>query len=208
MNLKRRYEGKGQTGQSEKMIAGRVVFSGRCNRCFHNQMIVRRLPAGNTAGRNKKMNPMKKILIISGFVIAILFGSFQKSNAVCSAPSGIIIDFSSKAYWDGPSQSCLPRDKGCCFHISVSIGILSPGIIHGTLDQSRDGALTFSFSKSTGVLSSTLMDFCKRGMFVLDGTGTFSDEILKKLGLPSGFKLPSGQYPYVENGDVVTVTLK
>ncbi len=44
------------------MIAGRVVFSGRCNRCFHNLMIDRNLPAGNTAGENCKKEHMKKIL--------------------------------------------------------------------------------------------------------------------------------------------------
>jgi hypothetical protein len=171
-------------------------------------MIVRRLPAENAAERNKKVNPMKKILNISGFILVILLGCFQNSKAVNSAPTGINIDFSSKAYWDGASQSCLPRDKGCCFHISIDIGMLAPGHINGTLYQSMDGVLTFSFSKKTGVLSSTLMELCKHGMFVLDGTGTFSDEILKKLGLPSAFKLPSGEYPYVENGDVVTVTFK
>jgi hypothetical protein len=171
-------------------------------------MIVRRLPTENAAGRNKKVNPMKKILIILSFILVILLGSFQKSNAVSFAPTGIEIDFSSKAYWDGASHSCLPRDKGCCFHISISVDMLAPGHINGTLDQSKDGVLTFSFSKKTGVLSNTLMELCKHDMFVLDGTGTFSDEILKRLGLPSAFKLPSGEYPYVENGDVVTITFK
>ncbi|MGA2822080.1 MAG: hypothetical protein ABSE72_00970 [Bacteroidales bacterium] len=151
---------------------------------------------------------MKKILIVASFILVILLGSFQKSNAVNSAPIGIGISFSSKAYWDGASQSCLPRDHGCCFHISINIEILAPGHINGTLDQSRNGTLTFSFSKSTGVLSSTFLELCKNGMFVLDETGTFSDEILKKLGLPSAFKLSSGEYPYVENGDTVTITFK
>gem|GEM_PF-5396831 len=45
------------------MIAGRVVFSGRCNRCFHNQMIDRRLPAGNAAERNKKRESYEKDII-------------------------------------------------------------------------------------------------------------------------------------------------
>lgn len=153
---------------------------------------------------------MKKIVFFTPIILVILLGSFQNSYAGSSAPVGIGITFSSKAYWDNTTKSCEPRDKGCCFHIEINLNVvtLAPGQIIGTLEQSKDGLLTFSFSTRTGILTATLMTLCKHGMFTLDGTGTFSDEILKKFSLPPNFTLPPGEYPYVENGDVIMVSFK
>lgn len=151
---------------------------------------------------------MKKILSISSFILVVLLGSFQNSNAVNSAPLGVGISFSSKAYWDGTTHSCLPRDKGCCIHIEFIPIVPGPGQINGTLEIRQNNEIAFSFSKRGGILSETWNELSKNGYFMLDGDGTFSQEILKKLGLPANFKLSEGRYPYTENGDVVTVVFK
>jgi len=152
---------------------------------------------------------MKKVLLFSGFIIVVLlFCAFQKSTAGNPSPIGIGIDFSSKAYWDGPSKSCLPRDKGCCFHISIDLDVLAPGHINGTLETRQNGEIAFSFSKRGGILPETWKELVKNGYFILDGNGTFSEEVLKKLGLPPSFKLSEGKYSYSENGDFVTVIFK
>jgi hypothetical protein len=126
------------------------------------------------------------------------------------APALISIDFSSKAYWDGPSHSCLPREKGCCFHIEFGSSgtLLAPGQIIGTMDIKQNKEIVFSFSKKGGIRSETIKELLNGGYFILDGEGTFSEEILKKLGLPANFKLSEGKYPYTESGDFVTVIFK
>ena len=156
----------------------------------------------------KKENPMKKILSISSFILVVLLGSFQNSNALTPAPSMIGISFSSKAYWDEGLRSCQPREKGCCIHIEFIPIVPGPGQINGTLETRQNNEIAFSFSKRGGILSETWNELSKNGYFMLDGDGTFSQEILKKLGLPANFKLSEGRYPYTENGDVVTVILK
>lgn len=171
-------------------------------------MIDRRLPAGNAAERNKKENTMKKILSISSFILVILLGSFQNSNALTSAPSIIGISFSSKAYWDEGLQRCVDREKGCCLHIALIHITPGPGQINGTLETRQNNEVAFSFSKRGGILPETWNELSKTGYFMLDGDGTFSQEILRKLGLSSNFKLSEGRYPYTENGDVVTVIFK
>ncbi|MCX6246651.1 MAG: hypothetical protein NTW10_02855 [Bacteroidetes bacterium] len=153
---------------------------------------------------------MKKILFVSGLILVILTASFKESFAVCFSPALISIEFSSKAYWDGPSKSCLPRDNGCCFHISFggSDSPVSPGKIIGSLDIRPKNEIVFTFSIKAGILPGTSKEFLKGGYFILDGEGTFSEEILAKLGLPASFRLSPGRYPYTENGDVVTVIFK
>ncbi len=151
---------------------------------------------------------MKKILSISSFILVILLGSFQNSNALTPAPSMIGISFSSKAYWDEGLRCCKPRDKGCCFHIELMPIAPGPGQINGTLETRQNNEIAFSFSKRGGILSETWNELSKNGYFILDGDGTFSQEILRKLGLPANFKLSEGNYTYTENGDVVTVVFK
>jgi hypothetical protein len=151
---------------------------------------------------------MKKIIVFSSLLIVILICSFQRSTAGNPSPLGIGIDFSSKAYWDGPSQSCLPREKGCCFHISFDFKVLAPGHIYGTLETRQNNELAFSFSKKGGLLPETWKELVRNGYFVLDGDGTFSEDLLKKLGLPANFKLSEGKYSYTENGDIATVIFK
>jgi hypothetical protein len=155
-----------------------------------------------------KINVMKKVLLFSSLLIVILICSFQKSTAGNPSPIGIGIDFSTKAYWDGPSKSCLQREKGCCFHISIEFNVLAPGHINGTIETRQNGEVAFSFSKRGGILPETWKELVRNGYFILDGDGTFSEELLKKLGLPANFKLNSGAYPYTENGEIVTVIFK
>jgi len=152
---------------------------------------------------------MKKITLVSSLLIAILFGTFQNSFAAKSAPSVFSVTFASKAYWDGPSKSCLNRDKGCCFHLEVGGGgILAPGQIIGTITTSGSNTLLFSFSKSSGITPATFADLFKNGQFILDGTGTFAEDLLSQLGLSSSFTLSAGNYSYSQNGDTIVVTFK
>lgn len=152
---------------------------------------------------------MKKIVLVSSLLIVIFFGTFQNSFAAKSAPSIINITIVSKAYWDGTSKSCLSRDHGCCIHIEIGGGgLLAPGKIIGTITSSGSNTLLFSFSKSSGITPATFADLFKNGQFILDGTGTFAEDLLSQLGLSSSFTLSSGNYSYSQNGDTIVVSFK
>ena len=142
-------------------------------------------------------------------MLALIIGiSIQTIASTNSLPIGIGIDFSSKAYWDGTTKSCLPRDKGCCFHISIEFKVIEKGQIRGTLETRPNNEIAFSFSKRGGILPETWKELVNNGYFILDGDGTFSEEILRTLGLSANFRLSVGKYSYTENGDVVTVIFK
>jgi hypothetical protein len=151
---------------------------------------------------------MKKLTQFFGlFIFVILLAGL--TAPICSAsPVGIGISFSSKAYWDNNLKRCADRERGCCFHVEITLDVLSPGHINGTLEKRQNNELVFSFSIRGGILPETYKELLKNGYFNLDGDGTFSEDVLKKLGLPAGFRLSGGSYPYSENGDVVTVTFK
>ena len=149
---------------------------------------------------------MKKIMM---FVIlsTIIFVSMNL-YALRNSPMGLLsISFSSKAYWDG--TMCAPREKGCCFHIEIG-GILrpQPGQITGDLNYSIDGSLIFTFSKTKGLLPETLKELCKSGKFIVEGEGTFQQEVLERIGYSGKLILPAGAYPYKENGDLIEVKFK
>jgi hypothetical protein len=173
-------------------------------------MIDRSLPAENAAGRIIKLKVMKKMTCISFAILIMILGSFKTSVAGKSAPLGIGITFCTKAYWDGETKSCVHCEKGCCFHIEFSTGggAFAPGQIVGTLEIRSNNVVAFSFSRKNGALPETLRTLLKDGNFILDGDGTFSEDIIAKLGLPPHFKLVAGPYSYSENGDVIVVLFK
>jgi hypothetical protein len=141
-------------------------------------------------------------------MFAMLMSISIQTNAITnSLPTGIGIDFSTKAYWDGQTKSCLQREKGFCLHISIELNML-PGHIIGSINYSPIDGLIFTFNKKTSVLSETFDELFKGGFFIMDGDGTFSDDLLLKLGLPQGYRIPAGKYPYTENGGIVTVVFK
>jgi hypothetical protein len=123
-------------------------------------------------------------------------------NALASA-NQIEVVFVSKAYWDGQTKSCLSRDHGCCIHISFRIPVLENQII-GDLNYNDVQGLTYTVSKSTGILPVTMNTLIKGGKFYFDGEGTFSEEILKSLNLPPDFKIKPGYYPVDDvNGKLI-----
>jgi hypothetical protein len=141
-------------------------------------------------------------------MFAMFMGISIHTNArTNSLPTGIEIDFSTKAYWDGQTKSCLQREKGFCLHISIGVDKPTGNMI-GSLNYSPIDGLIFTFNKKTGVISSTFNEFFMGGFFIMDGDGTFSDELLLKLGLPRGYRIPAGKYPYFENGGIVTIVFK
>jgi hypothetical protein len=149
---------------------------------------------------------MKKIMFLSTLVVLIIAGITVKANNSTTF-SQIDVVFSSKAYWDGPSQSCLPRDKGCCIHISLKILVLDNQIF-GDLTNYNEKGVKLTFSKNSGIQKTTFAELTKTGKFYIDGEGTLSEEVLKALKLPSSYKISPGYYPYQENGDLITVFLK
>lgn len=149
---------------------------------------------------------MKKITFLSTLVVLIIAGIAAKATNSATF-SQIEIIFSSKAYWDGPTKSCLPRDKGCCLHFSFKVPLLEDQIF-GDLTNYEGQGVKLSFSKKSGIQQETLIELTKTGKFYLDGEGTFSEELLKALKLPLSYKISPGYYPYQENGDLITVFFK
>jgi hypothetical protein len=182
-------------------------FSGSCNYYFQKSIIDRNLPAGNAANIKKcKIIVMKKIMFLSTLVVLIIAGIAVKATN-SAAFSQIEIIFSSKAYWDGTTKSCLPRDKGCCLHISLDVPLLDHQIF-GDLTNYEGKGVKFTFSKKSGIQQETLAELTKTGKFYLDGDGTLSEELLKTLRLPLSYKISPGYYPYQENGDIITIIFK
>jgi hypothetical protein len=149
---------------------------------------------------------MKKSAFLFTIVVSLFAGiAVKASNSVISSQIEVI--FVSKAYWDGPSKSCLDREKGCCVHIKINLPLLD-NQISGDLTNYEEQGLKFSFSKKSGIKQETLNDLIKTGKFYLDGEGTLSEELLKTLKLSSTFKIAPGYYNYKENGDIMTVFFK
>jgi hypothetical protein len=149
---------------------------------------------------------MKKItFLLTVVVIMIASVAVKATSSVISSQIEVI--FSSKAYWDGTTKSCLPRDKGCCIHISINVPLFEHQI-SGDLTNYEGQGVKLSFSKKSGIQKETLTELTKTGKFYLDGEGTLSEELLKTLKLPLSFKISPGYYPYQETGDLITVFFK
>jgi len=149
---------------------------------------------------------MKKILFLSTLIVLIIAGiAVKASNSTTFSQIDVV--FSSKAYWDGPTQSCLPRDKGCCLHFSFKVLVLDNQIF-GDLSNNNGKGVKLTFSRNIGIQKETLTELTKTGKFYIDGEGTLSEELLKALKLPLSYKITPGYYPYQENGDLITVFFK
>ena len=152
---------------------------------------------------------MKKILL---FITLSLLMIISVVNTMAEAPSsasflGISISFSTKAYWDGATRSCLSRDRGWCLHFEIDAAApVHEGTIRGELSNLTTTGLTLSFNKKTDVTAETFLTFFKSGKFLLDGDGTISEEIAKKLGLASSYVISQGAYSYKEFGNRVTIS--
>ncbi len=138
---------------------------------------------------------MKKITFLLAVIIVMI-------SATTSKATGISVSFSTKAYWSNtPPAGCLDRPRGWCFHISVDLdGIL--GVINNT-----GGVLVLTFDKKA-ISTDQYSQIFKDGKFYLDGEGTFSEELLKKLNLPTGFVLKPGYYQSEQIGEYFKVFFK
>jgi hypothetical protein len=148
---------------------------------------------------------MKKLVLVSSLIIVVLTGCFQMSTANASTPVGLGITFVTKAYWDGQTKSCISRDKGFCFHLTIGTDRPIGGQVLGSASVVNN-VLIFTFSKTTGITSDTFNALFNNGSIVLDGDGTFSSDALSQLGLSSNYYIPAGTYSYTVNGDIVTIT--
>jgi hypothetical protein len=152
---------------------------------------------------------MKKIIL---FISIMAFGLMTHASMVTetttpSTLSKFIFVFSSRAHWDGTTQSCLPQEKGWCLHIGFK-SIILDGQIIGEGTYSTSTGLIFSFNQQTGVSRKTFDELFKNGKFFLDGPGTLSDEIIRMLRLPTNYSIPAGNYPYSVDGEMVHITFK
>lgn len=130
------------------------------------------------------------------------------ANAVSPVFFSIHVVFSSKSYWDGPSKSCIPREKGGCCHIWADGMIAGPGEISGEMVVLKDRIIQFTVSRGKGMNTETYQKYFSGGRFTLDGPITFEPAVLSKLGLDPSYSVPAGSYPVSSNGDLVTVTFR
>ena len=135
-----------------------------------------------------------------------------KTMAEASSSSsllGISIYFSTKAYWDGETKSCMPRERGWCLHIELDGQSPVPiGTIRGEISNLKTTGLILSFNKKTGVTAETFSKYFKNGKIFIDGEVTMPDDLTRKLGLAPSFVIPEGAYAYKESGETVTITLQ
>lgn len=149
---------------------------------------------------------MKKIIIFF-FLISFFTVSAVNHNSIPNPPIfGIKISFSTKAYWDG--NQCAPREKGCCFHIEMTMVPPGPGQISGEMSYSMEGGLRLTTSKKDGISVDAFTELFRKGKFIINGPGTFSQDLLSKLGLNANYIVPEGEYPYTIEGDKITIIFK
>jgi hypothetical protein len=152
---------------------------------------------------------MKKVLFLISLSILVA-AAFNGAIAENPAPSpllGIKVSFSTKAYWDGSTGSCMPRPRGWCLHIEIEVLTSVPdGIISGELSNLSTTGFTFSFNRKTGITNETFSRYFTKGKVYVDGQITISEEVAKKLGLPPSYTIAEGTYGYTETRDVVTIT--
>ena len=147
---------------------------------------------------------VKLSVIMKSIFVSVCF-TFAKA-----APHGLFginVAISAKAYWDGQTKSCLPREKGGCCHIWVD-GPVGPGDKFGSLENPGNGSLVYTVSKRKGMLPETNKQYFGSGKFFIDGPITFSPDVLSKLSLKSDFSIPGGAYLCTFNGDEIIIIFK
>ena len=160
--------------------------------------------------QHKKQTHMKKIFLMTGLsLVMIIFSMNTKGSAPQSGSKRFSISFSTRAYWAGPTNGCLPRERGWCLHIAVDRIVGVPiGSIVGDISNQPAIGLAIHFNKKTGITPETFSKFFKDGKFHLDGPGTMPEELIRQLELPPAYVIPEGYYPYKEDGDMVLIVFK
>ena len=152
---------------------------------------------------------MKTIYRTSVFLVGFLLTIPVFSTTI--VPPGIIpihVVFSARAYWDGPSKSCLPREKGGCCHIWIEGMVPGPGEIFGDLVLERGNIFQLTVSRGKGMDKETQLKYFSDGTFNLEGIITFDPAVLSKLGISGNYVVPASKYPVSANGDMLTITFK
>jgi hypothetical protein len=137
-----------------------------------------------------------------------LANSVFSENFIPPMMRQIHVVFSAKAYWDGITKSCLPREKGGCCHIWTERMEPGPGEISGEMILVRGGIFQLTVSRDKGMDKETYVKYFSDGKFILDGPVTFDPDVLSKLGVDGRYVVPSGTYPFTANGDLLTITFK
>ena len=182
------------------------IFSGSWL-CFQNITTNRIWPPGTTAGKFQIPNIMKAV-----YSTSVLLMSMFLATGVFAAkftPPGIVpihIVFSGKAYWDGATKSCLPRERGGCCHIWVDALAPGTGEIFGEMAPVSGNILQLTVSKSKGMGPDTYMKYFSDGKFTVDGSITFDPNVLSKLGVNVNLVVPAGSYPFILKGDLLIIT--
>ena len=177
--------------------------------CFQNFTTKPDPAAGKIGRKQKNINTMKTMRFLSALLICLLLAGFVKnSDATPPGLFGVHVVISSKSYWDGPSQSCLPREHGGCCHIWIDGMVPGPGEISGEIEILRGKELKFTVSRAKGVSAELYRQYFSGGKFTLDGPVTFESRVLEKLGLDPNFVLAPGVYPVSVRGDDLIVTFK
>jgi hypothetical protein len=167
-------------------------------------------PAAGGHGR-KSLNSkiMKAIYRNSLILVAALFTlSAVATKVITAGMLPIHVVFSAKAYWDGPSKSCIPREKGGCCHIWMDGMEPGPGDIPGEMTMSRGNSLQLAVSRGKGMNNESWRKYIADGKFILDGPITFDPEVLSRLGAEKGVVVPAGSYPVTSNGDQLIITFQ
>ena len=152
---------------------------------------------------------MKTICHTSVLLISLLLAVNGYSEKVTPPlMRSIHIVFSAKAYWDGTTKSCTPREKGGCCHIWTERMVPGPGEIVGEMVLLKDKIILMTVSRSKGMNNETWRKYFSEGKFNFDGPITFDPEVLLNLGIDRNYILPASDYPYAVNGDNLTITFK
>jgi hypothetical protein len=152
---------------------------------------------------------MKTMYRISALLVSLLLA--VNVIAVKAIPGSIFpihVVFSAKSYWDGPSKSCLPREKGGCCHLWLEGMEPGPGEISGELVMLRGKIIQLTVSRVKGMNNETYLKYFSDGKFTLEGPITFEPNVLTRLGIEGYYVVPAGTYPFTSNGDVITITFK
>ena len=128
------------------------------------------------------------------------------SHAVMKLPVHVV--FSAKAYWDGPSKSCIPREKGGCCHIWLDGMEPGAGEITADIVLVKDKIIQATVSRGKGMTKETFMRYFSEGKFNIDGPITFDPAVLSRLCIDAGYVVPTGAYPVNTNGDQMTIIFR
>jgi hypothetical protein len=141
----------------------------------------------------------------------LLLSLFLALNVIAakSVPGSMFlihVVISTKSYWDGPTKSCLPREKGGCCHIWIEGMEPGPGGISGEMALGKGNVIKLTVSRNTGMTDDTYKKCFAEGKFILDGPITFEPGILTRLRADANYIIPAGTYPITINGDLITIT--